>query len=391
MTMKYGTQRWLLVFLLCISTTLTADSAKEKRSSIDPFSNLTFLEAPFTGHRLAASEVLNVLEMFSAYSQGVLALPRYHEPIATRGSKGVALFRSFSPAVTLVVVGNDQQVEGLGTGALIRGDGYVLTNWHVIAGHGAAVVFLKPASSAEVKDAQAYGARVIFQDSTADLALLKLIRNTSGAMPTISVANMSAVQVAEDVHIIGHPHGELWSYSTGVISQIRNDYEWQYSDGSKHHARVLQMQTAINPGNSGGPVLDDTGSMIGLVAMSEEGQNLDYAIAADVIQRFLQQGFAVNTRGVSAPAEARVPKTYIAKAPDDREITKWITDKATVYWISNHQTKDSEIFILDRNGNMIHGTKPNKNGGFAEWSAVTAKGNLKASSEGRIPQVFERE
>lgn len=97
------------------------------------------------------------------------------------------------------------------------------------------------------------------------------------------------MQVAEDIHVIGHPEGNPWSYSTGVVSQIRDGYEWTYTDGSKHQAKVLQLQTAISPRNSGGPVLDDQGRLLGLIAMSQEGQNLDYAVAADVIQSFVSK------------------------------------------------------------------------------------------------------
>jgi S1-C subfamily serine protease len=57
------------------------------------------------------------------------------------------------------------------------------------------------------------------------------------------------------------------------------------------------MQTAINPGNSGGPVLDDSGKLLGLVAMSREGsQNLDFAIAINVIRSFTSQAMASTAR-----------------------------------------------------------------------------------------------
>lgn len=381
----------LAAFLALIALSAHAQdrqAAPESPKTGDLYAGLPFVESPASAHRLNNSELLEALDMFAAYSQGAVVLPKYKEPIATRGAKGVALFRSVAPAVALVVVGNDRQIEGLGTGAFVRRDGYVLTNWHVIAGHAAAVIFLKPAASAEIKDAQAFGAKVIYQDSTADLALLKLVGAVPSALPVIAVGDMSNVQVAEDVHIIGHPRGELWSYSTGVISQIRNDYEWRYSDGSRHHARVLQMQTAINPGNSGGPVLDDTGAMIGLVAMSEEGQNLDYAIAADVIQRFLQLGYAMNTRGEGTNSDEQPPKTYVVKSTEDKRITKLIIGGVTVYWVSAPQLDDAEVYVWDGKGKIVHGQTPNSAGGFSEWSMVTPAGTLVAKSDGRIPQLF---
>jgi S1-C subfamily serine protease len=379
----------LLGSIIAVSA-LRGQSAQEIPRPTDPFATLSFADSTPSKHRLENRELIETLDMFRAYSQGANALPRYKDPIATRGSKGVALFRTAAPAVTLVVIGTENQIEGLGSGALVRADGYVLTNWHVIAGHNSAVIFLKPASSAEVKDAQAFAARVVFQDSASDLALLKLIRSSTSVLPSIPIADMSSVQVAEDVHIIGHPHGELWSYSTGVISQIRSDYQWKYSDGSRHHARVLQMQTAINPGNSGGPVLDDGGSIVGLVAMSEEGQNLDYAIAADVIQRFLQQAYAINTRGTNSQPDIAADHVSVATGSDSKRITRLTLGPITAYWVSTPNVSDAEVFIWDGKTKLIHGQHPNASGGFSEWSTETNMGTLIATSEGRVPQVFRK-
>jgi S1-C subfamily serine protease len=166
-----------------------------------------------------------------------------------------------SPAVTLVVTGDDKKLDGIGTGVVVDSSGYVLTNWHVIAGHPDAVIFMKPPSGTEVDKRYAYYATVVYANPLPDLALLKLTQAPS-SLPSIAIADISQAEVAEDIHIIGHPHGQLWSYSSGVLSQIRTDYTWKYDDGSQHRAKVLQMQTAINPGNSGGPVVDDSGKLI---------------------------------------------------------------------------------------------------------------------------------
>ena len=141
---------------------------------------------------------------------------------------------------------------GFGAGVVIDSSGDILTNWHVITGYSAAVIFFKPQGRADIDDSNAYVARVIAQSEVSDLALLRLTKSPSALAP-ISIGTISSVQVAEDIHVIGHPNGNLWSYSSGVVSQIRDGYNWTYSDGSKHEAKVLQLQTAINPGNSGGP------------------------------------------------------------------------------------------------------------------------------------------
>src|SRR2546430_12509751 len=113
-------------------------------------------------------------------------------------------------------------------------------------------------------------------------------------------------------------------WSSDVCSSDLDGYAWTYDDGSKHLAKVLQLQTAINPGNSGGPVVDDAGRILGLVAMSEEGQNLDYAIAADVIKRFLFTGMHITIRGIDRRTSASKSPQHLfsAKLADSILVSK---------------------------------------------------------------------
>ena len=87
------------------------------------------------------------------------------------------------------------------------------------------------------------------------------------------------MQVAEEVHAIGHPKGLYWSYTKGVASQIRTKWKWTSSKSKiKHQATVIQTQTPLSPGNSGGPLFSDTGKMVGVNTMKEEGENLNFAV-----------------------------------------------------------------------------------------------------------------
>ena len=239
--------------------------------------------------------------VFSAYAQNHKLVAKYRPPIRTRSAAGIAVYNAASPGVVLVFVGDLQGDKltnvSLGSGVTMDSAGYVLTNWHVINGHKYAGVILKPSTPAELSNPRTYVGEVVSENSVVDLALIKLEKPPAD-LRVIPLGNMSDVQVAETINIIGHPAGGVpWSYSTGVISQISKDNEWSYEDGSKHEADVLQMQTAINPGNSGGPVLDDNGRLLGLVAMSTQGaQNLDFAIAIDVIRRFASQAMANSQR-----------------------------------------------------------------------------------------------
>jgi S1-C subfamily serine protease len=74
---------------------------------------------------------------------------------------------------------------------------------------------------------------------------------------------------------IGHPNGENWTYTKGIVSSVRPDYEWL-----THRATVIQTQTPINPGNSGGPLLSDDGKIVGVNSFGDKGaEGLNFAIA----------------------------------------------------------------------------------------------------------------
>ena len=106
-------------------------------------------------------------------------------------------------------------------------------------------------------------AKVIKTDPKIDLALIQLI-NPPRSMAHIALGKIP--DVGSDVHAIGHPYGEDWTYTKGYVSQIRNNYDWDYYDRdssdedpvitSSHNSSVIQTQTPINPGNSGGPLLN---------------------------------------------------------------------------------------------------------------------------------------
>ena len=91
-----------------------------------------------------------------------------------------------------------------------------------------------------------------------------------------------------DVHAIGHPTGEAWTYTTGVISQYRQAYEWQVEDDPiKHRADIIQTQTPINPGSSGGPLFGDSSSLIGVNSFKAGGEGLNFAVSVDEVRKFL--------------------------------------------------------------------------------------------------------
>jgi S1-C subfamily serine protease len=200
----------------------------------------------------------------------------------TRSAKDAALYRSISPSVVKIVT-----KDSLGSGSLISSDGFILTNWHVVEGATDVYVVFKPTTEGAepTKDEIRLG-RVVKLNPIADLALVKVAEVPTGRR-AIRIGDGSDISIGIDAHAIGHPNGEAWTYTKGVISQYRIGFEWTIGT-ERHKADVVQTQTPINPGDSGGPLLDDNGTLIGVNTMTTTGaQGLNFAVSADEAKRFI--------------------------------------------------------------------------------------------------------
>jgi S1-C subfamily serine protease len=263
----------------------------------------------------------------------------------TRSAKGAQIYRATSPSVVLIVT-----KDGLGSGSLISASGEVLTNWHVINGYRDVAVVFKPnvegraPSREDIKLGQ-----VVRCDETADLALVKVAELPSGRKP-IMLGDSSEISVGADVHAIGHPTGEAWTYTTGVISQYRLGYEWT-AEKFNHKADVIQTQTPINPGNSGGPLISDSGTLIGINTFKAAGsEGLNFAISVDDAKRFV-------TRPANKLSERPVctPKAFSSwrnKANDSTVTAYDITcsGKPNANYIVPDKKSDAILLAWDRNG-----------------------------------------
>lgn len=222
----------------------------------------------------------------------------------TRGATNVEVYKKAAPGTVLVVTD-----KGLGSGAVISSQGEVLTNWHVIQGASHIAVVFKPQRGVEVKKELAFAATAVKVDQVADLALLK-IQTPPQSLNVLPLGDMAKVEVGQDVHAIGHPDGEVWTYTVGLISQIQPSYQWTGSDGLLHQGKVIQTQTALNPGNSGGPLLNDRAEIIGINSFRKDGEGLNYAVAADSVKEFLQKPTSV----VAPSASTARPSAYRTEA-----------------------------------------------------------------------------
>lgn len=226
---------------------------------------------------------------------------------ATRGSAETRVYQQASPSVVLIVTD-----EMLGSGAVISADGQIITNLHVVGdAEEVGVVFKPRVEGTPVAEGDVVAAKVLRRDEVADLALIQVAKLPDGVKP-LEIGNSTTLEVGADVHAIGHPTGQSWTYTRGIVSQIRRAYAWTTESKLNHEATVIQTQTPINPGNSGGPLLDDQLRIVGINSFVGEGEGLNFAVSAEDVKSFLARS---QDRFAAKQAAACTEDTVLEERP----------------------------------------------------------------------------
>lgn len=166
---------------------------------------------------------------------------------------------------------------GTGSGFIVRPDGLILTNAHVVADADTVVVALK--------DGRELKGRVLGTDSLTDVAVIKIDANN---LPTVNVGNSDQLRSGEWAIAIGNPLGLDNTVTVGIISATgRTSSQVRVPD---KRVNFIQTDAAINPGNSGGPLLNQRGEVIGMnTAIIGGAQGLGFAIPINTAQRIADQ------------------------------------------------------------------------------------------------------
>lgn len=140
-----------------------------------------------------------------------------------------------------------------GSGVIIRQDGYILTNYHVIEGADRVSV------TVGVEDKTA---TVVGVDATTDLAVIKI---EGTGYPAVEIGRSNDLRVGQFVMAIGSPFGLDKTVTSGIISALqRSEQVRDGANSSTTYANLIQTDAAINPGNSGGALVDATGKLVGI-------------------------------------------------------------------------------------------------------------------------------
>jgi S1-C subfamily serine protease len=335
--------------------------------------NLAYAEEQVP-HDLAASD--KVIADLHALNASDMSLLRRLPPVFrnlekdlilghTRGEKEQKIYRLAAPGVVLILTN-----EGLGSGFIIDQVGHVLTNHHVVEAYSAVAVVIKPQKGDDLTKDLVRRARVEKIDDVADLALLK-IDNPPTSLSVLQLGDTKTLEIGMDVHSIGHPTGEMWTYTRGVLSAIRNNYETTI--GVKlFRGNIIQHQTPTNPGNSGGPLLDDSGKVVGINTFVKGGEGLNFAVAIDTVKDFLARPssrpvLAQSTSSPQCPENERYNLVRMGFGLVQGCYVEASTPPPN-YWVVRHSIENTPYAAIDIDHNGSIDTamvKNTKRGGYS--------------------------
>ena len=283
----------------------------------------------------------------------MLGTPIGDSALSLRGQQDIDIYRNASPSVVIVQSDDGPTSKGyrLGSGSYI-GSNQILTNAHVVGSNNQALIAFKPTQEgAKVNPTSIVAGQVLHIDRARDLALLSVSSVPAYVRP-LALGNKSELQVGADVYAIGHPTGEAWTFTRGLISQLRNNYEWKDEHG-QHRADVIQTQTPINVGNSGGPLIGASGKMLGVNSFkTPQSEGLNFAVSVEDVNEFLNS--ATRQAASNAPSVCKPVRLYDGRNKHDTGHLVQIDTKcrgvADMFLVTPDDVSQPIQALIDTNG-----------------------------------------
>jgi putative serine protease PepD len=190
-----------------------------------------------------------------------LGAPSSNEPVIDRAPESVAGIAADVMRTTVSIAVQGGTSRGTGSGVVIRSDGYIITNNHVVApaadGGQIEVTF-------DGADGRSVPARIVGRDPVTDLAVLRI--DTDQDLQAARLGQSRSLVVGDPVIAIGSPLGLSGTVTTGIVSALNRTVDVPAEDGEGRNPlfNAIQTDAAINPGNSGGALVNAAGEVIGI-------------------------------------------------------------------------------------------------------------------------------
>ena len=360
------------LILLINFSILHADQKKIKKRGIADNTETKNIEINISPDLINLEVLKNLKENFKTASNYASVLDENLDDKKKIKYRGLAskIYKDNSNSVFFLY---NPEIKALGTGFLVDETGLVLSNWHVVEKATSMYLWTLPVDGPSsdkllFEKHEYYNSTVVAKNKKQDLAIVKV----SGLPKTIKPVQLGTndiINIGDDVFAIGHSMSLPWTFSKGMVSQIRKNYEWDGIENYKHQADVVQMQTPISTGNSGGPLFSSDGKVIGVNAFGfEEGQNLNFAVAVDHVRKFIEEN--PNVKKVN-PLISSMKKEYPnAKLQDYNKngvTDTWYVDlnnngKTDIVFIDDNEDGFIEAAVIDENENGVYeATKVDEN------------------------------
>ena len=350
----------LILFVFSINF-VNADEKKVKTRGKSQDKEFKKIEINISPDLLDLEEIKKLKKNLSAANDYAIELDKTldeKKKIKFRGS-AKQIYKNYSKSVFYLY---NPDVKAMGTGFLVDDSGLVLSNWHVAEKATNMFVWTLPEGGDKsvkflFEKQDYYMASVIATNKKQDLALIKV----SGLPKTIKPVNLGSddqIEVGDNVYAIGHPISYPWTFSSGMVSQVRENFEWDYDDTFTHTANVIQMQTPISTGNSGGPLFSSEGKVVGVNTLGEtQGQNINFAVAVNQVKQFIKDNpYVAKVNPLNAAMKKEFPKAITQDYNNNGTIDTWYIDtnnngSVDLAFLDDNEDGKVEAVLIDENEN----------------------------------------
>ena len=307
-------QKTLFIILLTIilsagAAWLVSDSVvKHRLSAVAPATGERTVRQNDTRRVISATGVASFSDAAETAVQTVVYVKVVKRAKASRPSSLFDMLFGFAEI--------PQEQVGLGSGVIIRPDGYIVTNNHVVNGATEVQVMLN--------NNKTYEAKVIGTDEATDVALIKI---DAEGLPTIPFADSDNLRLGEWVLAIGSPYNLRSTITAGIVSakgRSMGGATEQMQPGQQPKMKIesfIQTDAVVNPGNSGGALVNKAGELVGINTMiySQTGSYAGYsfAVPSNIVRKIVE-----DLIDFGSVKRARLGVTYRQVTEDDQKDLK---------------------------------------------------------------------